>query len=34
MMFEISPDIFPEGYVTDVELILWDMYYEEKNRDG
>jgi hypothetical protein len=31
-LFEIRPDVFPEGWLTDVELKLWGLYYEERNR--
>lgn len=34
MLFEIAPDAFPEGFVTDVELILWASYYREKYNSG
>jgi hypothetical protein len=30
MLFEVAPDYFPEGYATDVELVLWGFYFEEK----
>lgn len=32
-MYEIRPDLFPEGWLTDVELNLWDLYAEERNRN-
>jgi hypothetical protein len=31
-LYEIRPDVFPEGWLTDVELTLWGLYYEERNR--
>jgi len=31
MLFEIAPDIFPEGTVTNVELELWNRHYENKD---
>lgn len=34
MLFEIAPNIFPEGYVTDVEIMLWDKHYGEKKDNG
>ena len=33
MLFEIAPDLFPEGTVTTIELMLWDRHYENRN-DG
>jgi hypothetical protein len=26
MLYEMLPDVFPEGRLTDVELILWDKF--------
>jgi len=26
-MYEARPDVFPEGYLTDTELRLWEKYY-------
>lgn len=26
-LFEIRPDIFPQGYLTDIEAGLWDKFY-------
>ena len=30
-LYEVAPDIFPHGYLTEVEIALWDRYYTEKN---
>lgn len=30
MLFEIAPDIIPEGYATNVELVLWSYHLKEK----
>jgi hypothetical protein len=30
-LFEARPDLFPEGYVTDVEMQVWNFYYQERN---
>ena len=27
-LFEIRPDIFPEGYLTETEIELWGIYLE------
>ena len=29
-LFEMSPHIFPEGFLTDVEKLLWMHYYNHK----
>jgi hypothetical protein len=29
MLYELLPDRFPHGQLTDVELILWDKFAEE-----
>ena len=31
-MFEVRPDLFPQGFLTDAEMYLWGLYYLEKNR--
>jgi hypothetical protein len=28
-LFEVMPDRFPEGRLTDVEMALWGMYYHD-----
>lgn len=28
-MFIVRPDIFPEGYLTGTELLLWELHYTE-----
>ena len=35
-LFEIRPDLFPHGYLTDTELEMWELYYQDKQerRDG
>ena len=30
-LYEIRPDLFPEGYLTDLELELWNRYLDWKN---
>lgn len=30
-LFQVRPDIFPEGYLTETELILWGKYYKERD---
>ena len=29
-MYEVRPDLFPEGALTDTEIELWDTYYADK----
>ena len=31
MLFEVRPDLFPQGYLTDAEMALWDLYIGEMN---
>jgi hypothetical protein len=31
-LFQLRPDLFPEGYVTDTELALWGLHYEAKHK--
>ncbi|MCK9324589.1 MAG: hypothetical protein M0P69_03750 [Bacteroidales bacterium] len=31
-LFEVRPDIFPEGYLTDLELEMWGDYLKELHR--
>jgi hypothetical protein len=34
-LFQSRPDIFPEGFLTETELLLWQVYYQDKlNRSG
>jgi hypothetical protein len=30
MLFQIRPDVFPEGYLTETEISLWGMWYKQK----
>ena len=32
-LYEIRPDIFPQGYLTDTELELWGLFYQEKEAE-
>jgi hypothetical protein len=32
-LFEVIPDVFPEGRLTDIECALWGRYYGDKNRN-
>lgn len=29
-LFEIRPDLIPEGMLSDTELTLWSIYYKNK----
>jgi hypothetical protein len=31
-LYEARPDIVPYGFVSDLEMELWELYYEELNR--
>lgn len=31
-LFDILPDYFPEGFLTDTEIELWEMHHEDFNR--
>ena len=31
-LFEVRPDLFPQGFLTDAEMYLWGLYYLEKRR--
>jgi hypothetical protein len=31
-LFEVRPDLFPEGMLTDVECQLWQLFYEDRKR--
>lgn len=30
MLYELRPDLFPSGYLSEVETALWGMYFEER----
>jgi len=29
-LYEMRPDIFPDGHLTDTEQLLWGMFLDEK----
>lgn len=29
MLFEVRPDLFPQGYLCDAEVALWALYIED-----
>jgi hypothetical protein len=31
MLFELRPDVFPQGFLTGTETALWGRFYEELN---
>jgi len=34
-LFQVRPDVFPEGFLTQVEVCLWIEFYKEKEaRNG
>ena len=32
-LFEVCPDLIPEGYLTDLEMSLWGLFYNERAED-
>jgi len=30
-LFEVCPSLFPEGELTSTEVMLWEVFYIEKN---
>ena len=28
-MFEVRPDLFPEGFLTSLEIELWNLFYTD-----
>lgn len=30
-LYEARPDLFPEGYLTQLEVAIWNEYYRERN---
>lgn len=33
-LFQVRPDVIPQGWLTDEELSLWTAYYELKEKRG
>jgi hypothetical protein len=31
-LFEACPSLFPEGELTETEVVLWELYYSEKQQ--
>ena len=29
-LFQVLPDVFPQGRLTEVEISLWDKYYKDR----
>jgi len=32
-LFEVRPDVFPQGLLTETETALWSLYYADKNKE-
>jgi hypothetical protein len=32
-LYEVRPDLFPEGRLTDLELELWGLFFDERERN-
>jgi hypothetical protein len=30
MLYELRPDLFPEGYLTPTETFVWEAFYAER----
>jgi len=30
-LFQVKPSLFPQGELTGTEVLLWELYYQEKN---
>jgi hypothetical protein len=33
MLYELRPDLFPQGYLTMLESEIWNLFYAELNKD-
>ena len=33
-LYEARPDIFPEGFLTNAEIELWERFYEDMKNKG
>ena len=31
-LYQHKPSLFPEGEITGTEMMLWELYYYERNR--
>jgi hypothetical protein len=31
-LYEVRPDLFPYDYLTHDEMLLWEIFYEERKR--
>jgi hypothetical protein len=31
-LYQVRPDLFPEGRLSDTETLLWSRYYEQKKQ--
>ncbi len=31
-LYQIRPDVMPYGFLTDLEIELWEMFYTEMNK--
>jgi hypothetical protein len=30
MIYELRPDLFPEGWLTECEIVLWSRYFDDQ----
>lgn len=31
-IYQVRPDLFPQGILTDEEVYLWNLFYTDKNK--
>jgi hypothetical protein len=34
MLYELRPDLMPVGWLSDLELILWGLYFDDQKERG
>jgi len=32
LLYEVCPSLFPYGELSETEVMLWELYYEDKNK--
>jgi hypothetical protein len=32
-LFEVAPDLFPQGFLTDIEIALWARHFDNKAKN-
>jgi len=31
LLYEVNPSLFPAGELSETEVMLWELYYKDKN---